>query len=42
MWHFRWEGQVAIASDADQALAIIGATDPDHDSHDETTYQEIP
>lgn len=42
VWHFRWEGQVAIASDADQALAIIGATDPDIDSHDETIYNETP
>lgn len=26
--------------DAEKALAIIGASDPEHDSHDEITYDE--
>ena len=41
-WHALWKGQVAVAHTPEQALAIIGVTDPDHDSHDETTYQETP
>ena len=41
-WHSKWTGQVNVANSPEQALAIIGATNPDHDSHDETTYQETP
>ena len=41
-WHGKWTGQVSVANSPEQALAIIGATDPDHDSHDEATYQETP
>lgn len=41
-WHAAWKGQVQIAHTPEQALAIIGVTDPDHDSHDETTYNELP
>ena len=41
-WHGKWTGQVNVANSPEQALAIIGATDPDHDSHDETTYNETP
>jgi len=42
VWHYKWEGQVNVANSPEQALAIIGATDPDHDTHDETTYNETP
>jgi hypothetical protein len=42
LWHFKWDGQVNVANSPEQALAIIGATDPDHDIHDETTYNETP
>ena len=41
-WHGKWTGQVSVANSPEQALAIIGATDFDHDSHDETTYNETP
>jgi hypothetical protein len=39
-WHSKWTGQVNVANSPEQALAIIGANDPDHDSHDERTYNE--
>ena len=41
-WHEGWRGQVQIAHTPEDALAIIGASDPDHDSHDEQTYDERP